>query len=215
MKIIPSILTDDIGRLTSMEAKAEGVVDRVQIDVIDNKFVDNSTVDPAVLKNMVTILKLDFHLIVKDPVEWVEHCVREGAASHEDRIIGQVEYMQSQEEFLNKVKAVGASGGLALDLMTPIEKLEQSLLKEVAVVLLMSVPAGFGGQEFDMSVWDKIEKMVKLRKELDLKFSICVDGGVTKELINQMKAIGVDEVTVGKRVFEGDLKHNLEGLTDG
>lgn len=211
MLIIPAILTNDIGQLTALESRAEGVVERVQIDVIDNKFAENSTVDPAVLKSIVTILALDFHLMVKDPIEWVDHCV----AGAKNRIIGQVEYMQDQAEFVRKVKEAGSTVGLALDLATAVDKLNQDVLPNLDVVLLMSVPAGFGGQQFDMAVWNKIEKVVKLRKELNLNFKICIDGGVTKELINQMETLGVDEVSVGRRIFEPNLKENLEKFEDG
>lgn len=206
MKIIPAILTDDIQKFKTLEKKAEGVVDRIQIDVIDNKFAENSTVDPQILKDVKTNLSLDFHLMVKDPIEWIEHCI----LTSQNRIVGQIEYMQNQGEFIERVKSLGGLAGLALDLETPVDKLDQSILPRIDVVLVMSVPAGFGGQEFDMAVWGKIEKLVKIRTMLGLNFKILVDGGVTKELVAQMERAGVDEVAVGRRIFEGDLKKNLE-----
>lgn len=211
MKIIPAILTDDLGQLTSLEAKAEGVVDRIQIDVIDNKFANNSTVDPAVLKNIVTSLSLDFHLMVKDPLEWIEHCV----ANEKNRIIGQIEFMQNQSEFIDKVKLFGCLPGLGIDLETPIQKLGQAVLATIDILLLMSVKAGWDHQEFDLNVFDKIKEAVEIRKKLNLKFKISIDGGVTKELINQMTSFGVDEVFVGKRIFDPDLKSNLELFQTG
>ncbi|HWA52395.1 MAG TPA: hypothetical protein VG895_05070 [Patescibacteria group bacterium] len=206
MKIIPAILTDDISELTSLENKAEGIVDRIQIDVIDNKFANNSTVDPAVLKNITTVLNLDFHLMVKDPVEWVEHCVPNSA----NRMIGQIEFMQNQMEFVDKVKATTTEAGLAIDLDTPIEKVSQNVLPKLDVLLLMSVKAGFGGQEFDLSVFDKIKAANELRHKLNLNFKLLVDGGVTVELVHEMESLGVDEVAVGKRIFEPSLVDNLK-----
>ncbi len=205
MKIIPTILTNDLSELLSLEKKAEGVVDRIQIDVIDHKFVESSTVDPSVLKDIKTNLNLDFHLMVKGPIDWIEHCIM----GSQNRIIGQIEEMENQNEFVEKVIRMGSMSGLALNLPTLVEKLDQSVLSKVSVVLLLSVPAGFNGQEFDLNVWSKIDQLVRIRKELDLDFKICVDGGITQGLVNQMEKQSVDEVTVGKRIFEPDLKTNL------
>ncbi|SRR5260221_2717304 len=206
MKIIPAILTSDLNELTELEKKAEGVVDRIQIDVIDHKFADNSTVDPSVLKNIQTNLNLDFHLMVKDPIEWINHCL----PGSNNRIIGQIELMQNQKDFVEKVISSGSLPGLAVDLPTNIDKLDQSVLSKIAVILLLSVPAGYGGQEFDLNVWPKIEQVLKIKKELSLNFKICIDGGITQELVKQMESAGVDEIAVGKRIFEPDLKSNLE-----
>ncbi len=211
MKIIPAILTNDLGELTSLENIAEGAVDRIQIDVIDAKFAPNSTIDPAVLKNINTILNLDFHLMVKDPIEWIEHCV----AGEKNRIIGQIEYMANQNEFIDTVLNSKSLPGLALDLPTPVDKLDKEVLSKIDVILLMSVPAGFAGQEFNLDVWTKISQIIKIRKDSNLEFKVCIDGGITKELINQMESQGVDEVAVGKRIFEPDLKENLKLFADG
>src|SRR5260221_2078995 len=208
MKIIPAILTNDLDQLVELEKEAEGVVDRIQIDVIDHKFADNSTVDPSLLKNLNPNLDLDFHLMVKDPIEWIDHCV----LKPKNRIIGQIAFMQSQKDFVEKVQRENCLAGLAVDLVTPIKNLDQEILPKVDVVLLMSVPAGFAGQEFSLEIWDKNERLVKIRSELNLKFKICIDGGVTKELVQQMAKAQVDEVAVGRRIFEPDLKQNLESF---
>jgi ribulose-phosphate 3-epimerase len=206
MKIIPAILTNDIGQLTTLEKEAENAVDRIQIDVIDNKFADNSTVDPAVLKNISTNLSLDFHLMVKGPIDWIEHCVE----SKNNRIIGQIEQMENQHTFIDKVKNAGSMAGLGVDLPTPLINLDKSVLSKIDILLIMSVKAGFDHQEFDLTVFDKIKEAVELRRKIDANFKISVDGGVTKLLINQMESLGVDEVFVGKRIFEGNLKENLK-----
>lgn len=206
MKIIPAILTNDLSELTALINKGEGSVDRVQIDVIDHKFAENITVDPAILKNIATSLNLDFHLMVKGPIDWVDHCVMNKG----NRIIGQIEAMDNQDEFVTKVTSMGSLPGLGVDIETSIEDIDSKVLPKLAVVLLMSVKAGWGGQEFDLSVWEKIEKITKMRKDLNLGFKICIDGGVTRELVSQMEKFGIDEVAVGKRIFEPDLKENLK-----
>lgn len=206
MKIIPAILTNDLSELTSLINKAEGTVDRVQIDVIDHKFAENITVDPLILKNISTSLNLDFHLMVKGPIDWIDHCVMNKG----NRIIGQIEAMENQDEFVQKVINMRSIPGLGVDIETTLDDINPKVLPKISVVLLMSVKAGWAGQEFDLSVWEKIEKLAKIRSDSKLEFKICVDGGVTKELVNQMEKFGVDEVAVGKRIFEPDLKDNMK-----
>src|SRR3972149_8863071 len=120
MKIIPSILTNDLSELTNLIAKAEGVVNRIQIDVIDHKFADNITVDPTILKNINTFLNLDFHLMVKDLINWIDKCT----LNENSRIIGQIEEMTNQKEFVEKVMSLGSLAGLGIDLQTPVDQLD-------------------------------------------------------------------------------------------
>jgi pentose-5-phosphate-3-epimerase len=87
VEIVPAILTNDPSELRRLVALCEGVVDRVSIDIIDGKFAANKTIDPSALSEIETSLKIDFQLMVEEPVNWVERCVRGGA----DRIIGHVE----------------------------------------------------------------------------------------------------------------------------
>ena len=158
--VVPAILTSDPGELTKFLALVEGVVKRVQVDIIDGDFVENKTIDPEVFEHVDTELLVDFHLMVKEPKNWVERCARAGA----DRIIGQIEMMSSQEEFVGKVQEVGAYVGLAIDLDTPVENLENSIINTLDAVLVMSVQAGFGGQKFDPKAIEKIEKLDKIRE---------------------------------------------------
>src|SRR5581483_11466036 len=202
MIVIPAILTNDLDELTALLLKAERATDRVQIDVIDGKFAENETIDPQVLKNISTFLNFDFHLMVDEPVDWIDKC----RSGERNRVIGQIEMMKSQGEFVQKVKERRFLAGLAIDLETPVEKLDEKVLPLVDLILLMSVKAGWGGQEFNLDVWDKIKSAVEMRKKLDADFKITVDGGVTKELISEMAGQGVNEVFVGRRIFEPDLK---------
>ncbi len=208
MKIIPAILTNDQGELERLVQESEEKVDRIQIDILDGVFANNKTVDPSVLSKLNTTLDFDFHLMVKDPVSWIDKC-REKKGN---RLIGQIEMMESQKEFVERVKEKNMLVGLAVDLSTPVDKLDQEVISKVDVILLMSVEAGFSGQEFNLDVWDKIGKVESIRRGLNLKFKICIDGGVTKQLIEDMEKSGVDEVVVGKRIFEGGLENNLKNI---
>lgn len=205
MQIIPAILTNNPQELKKLINVAEEAIERVQIDIIDEAF-GNKTIEPVALQHVETNLRLDFHLMTKSPIDWVEKCARSGA----DRIIGQIEKMHDQLKFIAKVQEVGTHVGLGVDLDTPIGHLDETAVQSVDVLLLMSVPAGHGGQTFDLRIWEKIKEVIDLRSRSNSRFKICVDGGVTRELINDLKKAGVDEVGVGRLIFKGDLKNNLE-----
>ena len=213
--IIPAILTDNVTELTEKVKRINGVsfleevtVRKIQIDVIDGVFVDNKTVDPANIIGLETDLGLDFHLMVKEPINWVEKCANAGA----DRIIGQIEMMKNQVEFVGKVQETGLYVGLAVDLETPISKLDPVILSNVDVVLLMAVKAGWGGQKFDSRVLEKIKELDEIRVRDKTPFKICVDGGETEDVIDDSHYAGADEVVIGKRLFDGDLVENIKNF---
>lgn len=209
VEIIPSILTADITEVREKIIRAEELVKNIQIDIIDGQFVANKTIDPSAMESVETNLNLDFHLMTKDPIDWVERAVNGGA----ERIIGQIEMMTDQTAFVGKVQEVGMKVGLAIDLPTPVEAIDQEILTSLDVVLVMSVKAGFSGQTFDENVWDKIAKLVEARDQNNSTFRICVDGGITPELVKKLSDDGVNEIVIGKRLFEGDLAGNLEKYT--
>lgn len=218
VQIIPAILTNNPEELREKISRVEGLarlaesdsrrMRRVQIDIVDGIFAKNKTVGLEVLEGMETALLLDVQLMVKEPMDWVERCTSILA----DRVIGHVETMGSQEEFVAKVAGSGAKVGLGLDLDTPIEAIEENLLTSLDVVLVMSVKAGFGGQEFEPRILEKIEKLKKLKEGDPNPFSICVDGGVNMDNIKQIIEAGADEVAVGSSLFEGDIEENISKL---
>ncbi|MEK7182780.1 MAG: hypothetical protein AAB694_01330, partial [Patescibacteria group bacterium] len=177
--IIPAILTNDPKELEEKLNRLGGIVQRVQIDIVDGVFANNKTILPDVLEGVETNLLIDFQLMTKEPKEWVERCVR-GLA---DRIFGHVERMSSQLDFIGKVQEVGAKVGLALDLETPVSAIERVLFNNLDAVLVMSVKAGFGGHEFDPSVLEKIRQLDEIRARDDTPFRICVDGGINEKNI--------------------------------
>ncbi len=217
VEIIPAILTNDLGEFSSLIRQVEETiavndtpVKRIQIDVLDGIFVDNKTIDPGVLTITETDLSLDFHLMVKDPAGWVERCANAGA----DRIIGQIEMMESQIDFVKKVQETGLYVGLAVDLDTPVSKLDPVILNNLDVVLLMAVKAGWGGQQFDGKVIEKIKELDEVRSRDRTPFRICVDGGETETTIDETHFAGADEVVIGRRLFMGSIRDNIKKLQE-
>ncbi len=203
--IIPAILTNDPIEVREKLLKLEGLIPRVQIDIIDGLFADNKTIEPSIVENIETELLIDYHLMVKEPFDWIERCIRGQA----DRIIGQIELMRDQVEFVEKVTEAGLKVGLAIDVDTPVASIDKTIITDIDVVLVMSVPAGFGGQEFDTQVLKKIEELDHIRAKDASPFYICDDGGISLENVDDVHVEGVDEVAIGKRLFDGDLMANI------
>lgn len=206
VEIIPSILTKDPDEAVEMIKRCDGVVQRVQIDVVDGIFANNVTVKPWELKNLNVFLGLDFHLMVNEPIDWVERCLGVGA----DRIIGQIEMMSSQIDFVKKVEEKNLRLGLAIDLDTSVSKIDESLFEKLDVILVMSVKAGFGNQKFEIRALDKIKELNAIRVKNKTPFRICIDGGETEDVIDDSVFDGADEIVVGRRLFKGDIKENIE-----
>ena len=141
-----------------------------------------------------------------EPIHWVERCARVGA----DRIIGHIEHMSDQTEFVGKVQEIGLQVGLGLDLDTPPEELDPVILNNLDVVLVMSVKAGFGGQDFDKKALGKLKWLDEVRVRDDTPFKLHDDGGITLESIHNIHKIGVEEVSIGRRLFDGDLAENIK-----
>lgn len=208
IEIIPAILTNDLGELEDKIKQAEGLVQRVQVDIIDGVFANNRTVALESLEGIETKLLLDVHLMVHEPDSWVERAVRALA----DRMIGQVETMSDQVRFIGHAQETGSKVGLALDLPTPVSAIDPVILNNLDVVLVMSIKAGFGGQEFNKSALEKIKALDEIRSRDNTPFRICVDGGINSQNIGEVRRAGADEVAIGQSLFAGDLAENIERL---
>lgn len=215
MEIIPAINTSDpkgaldiLNRLGEIVLPNGYLLDKIQIDINDGTFENVKTIAPEVFSDADTQLQMDYHLMVGNPTSWVERCIRCQA----ERVIGQVEKIPNQLEFVEKATQVGVGVGFALDIDTSIEKIDESLLTSIDVILLMTYPAGMGGKKLEERVFAKIEKLVEIKNRDVTPFKICLDGGITLDNIKRVKQAGVDEVAITKRILEGDIEGNLENF---
>ncbi len=208
MLIIPAILTDNPQEFEQLLRACDGVVDRVQIDVNDGSFLEEKSFLPEEIPFLENNIYFDFHLMVKEPIHWLERCARLGG----DRVFAHIEGMSSQASFVKECQIRGLKIGLALDIDTPVSLLDPLVLEDLDAVLLMGYSAGKGGQKFDELVFDKVQELVELRKNDISPFRICVDGGVWEENMFKLYSLGVDEVAVGRRLFDGDLSANIKRL---
>ncbi|MCR4404637.1 MAG: ribulose-phosphate 3-epimerase [Candidatus Acetothermia bacterium] len=198
MKLAPSILAADLGRLREEIAEVAGLVDSFHIDVMDGHFVPNISIGPPVVNALRDGCTTPFniHLMITDPARYIDSfLVRPG-----DTITFHIEVVADPRPLIAQIKRAGARGGLSLKPRTPVEAVFD-LLPEADLVLVMSVEPGFGGQEF---LPDSLERIRLLRREIDrrsLAVEIAVDGGVNEGNIREIVAAGADVIVAGTAIF--------------
>ena len=199
--IIPTILTKDLADLKKKIVTLAEEVDRFQIDIIDGQFADNETVaieDLFGLKEIEPHLSLDLHLMVKEPVVYLE----KNLPGTVDLVSGHIEAMPSQAEFCRQAKEQGFLAGLAVDWETPLNKLEKIALDMVDQVLILGVKAGRSGQEINPAVLVKIKELAQWRSKEHWDFKIGIDGGVDEVSLAFCKKMGADVFYVGSAIWQ-------------
>lgn len=211
----PSLLGADFTHL----ADAVDMINRsdatwLHIDVMDGCFVPNISFGFPVMEAIrpLTTKPLDVHLMIVHPEKYVERFVDAGAYS-----VGfHLEAVEDPRPILEQIRAKGAKTCLTINPDIPVERLFP-YLKEVDMVLLMSVYAGFGGQKF---IPDTFDRLRLLREEMDRQFApgesrplIQIDGGVNLENAEPLFRAGADVLVAGNAVFRSpdpvDTIHRL------
>jgi ribulose-phosphate 3-epimerase len=193
----PSILTADLARLAEEVRRAQmGGAELLHFDVMDDHFVPNLTLGPAVAASLVraTDLPVDVHLMVSDPDGLVPAFMEAGANS----MTVHQEAATHLHRTLQMIRAGGCEAGVALNPTTPPEFIEWTL-PYLDYVLVMSVNPGFGGQAF---IPEMVEKVRRVRKMTDLPIE--VDGGITAETAPLMVEAGAQVLVAGSAVYKGD-----------
>lgn len=175
----------------------------VQLDLMDNKFVQNLSIGTDVIRKYRPPFKMEAQLMVIDPGEWLESLFNLKV----NRIIFPIEIDKNIAELINLVKNQRIEVGLSLNPKTDVEKLN-SYIYLLDAVLLMAVKPGMENQKFDMTTYKKISYI----KQMDSKIKVGVDGGVSDTNIKELVKAGVDYLAIGSFLFTGDFDENLEKL---
>lgn len=198
--IAPSILSADFARLGEDTAKAlEAGGDVVHFDVMDNHYVPNLTMGPAVLKalrNYGITAPIDVHLMVK-PVDRIIPDFAEAGATY---ITFHPEASEHVDRSLQLIKSHGCKAGLVFNPATSLSYLEY-VMDKLDVILLMSVNPGFGGQLFIPGTLDKLRQVRKIIDASGYDIRLEVDGGVKAENIGEIAAAGADMFVAGSAIF--------------
>lgn len=200
IKIAPSILSADFANL-ERDIRRIATADYVHVDVMDGVFVPNITIGAPVVQSIrkVTDMFLDVHLMIVEPVRYVEQFCDAGA----DLVTVHVE-SDSQENIhaaIDKIHAKGKKAGIVLKPKTPAEA-ALPFLEKVELILVMTVEPGFGGQKF---MADMMPKVTAIRKLIDERNPACeleVDGGVAPDTCKTCIAAGANVLVAGSAVYK-------------
>ena len=209
--VLPSLLMCDFGNLEREVAQLEEAeVAGLHLDVMDGRFVPNLSYGMPIVEacRRLTDLPLDVHLMIEEPRHYLEAFVESGA----DIITIHIEATDDAARDLAQIRELGACGGLALNPDTPLSEITPHL-ELCDLVLVMSVNAGFGGQQFNPIALQKLKELKEQSRD-DLILEI--DGGVNSATIGSCAEAGADLLVVGSAIFRhpnyGTSVRDLETL---
>ena len=199
IKIAPSILSADFAKLGEEIKDVErGGADYIHVDVMDGHFVPNITIGPLIVEAIrpVTKLPLDVHLMIENPDLYIESFANAGA----DYITVHVEACKHLHRTIGLIKSLGVKAGVVLNPATPVNMI-QHVIKDIDMVLLMSVNPGFGGQSFIPEVLPKIREVKAMAEQFNPTLEIEIDGGVNEETAKLCIEAGANVLVAGSAIY--------------
>ena len=198
--IAPSILSADFSKLgAEIKSVEDAGADWIHVDVMDGHFVPNITIGPLIVEaaRRSTSLPLDVHLMIENPERFIADFAKAGA----DLISVQVEACTHLNRTIQMIKDSGLRAGVVLNPSTPLSAIEW-VLKDVDLIMIMSVNPGFGGQNFISSSLDKISTLREMLQDRGLTPLIEIDGGVNEKTIKNISDAGADVFVAGSAIFK-------------
>ena len=208
--LAPSVLSADFSTLgKDIAVVASAGAELIHLDVMDGKFVPNISFGAPVISSVrkITNAIFDVHLMIEEPIRYLNDFVKAGA----DIITVHYEACTDAANTLQEIHKAGLKAGLAISPDTPVSVLKP-FLKEVDMILIMSVHPGFGGQSFIEESLNKIEDTRSMLQECGRDdVWIEVDGGIGTANITKVNA-GANVFVAGSAVFKGDMVVNTKQL---
>ena len=202
IEISPSVLGANLMCLGEEIRRVEELgIGWLHLDHMDGHFVPNISFGPDFVSAMrkQTKLFLDVHLMLSEPMKYIETYAKAGA----DLITVHVEADDDAETMLRAIAAQGIKAGISIKPDTPVQAIEP-LLPLCDLVLVMTVEPGFGGQSLREDCVAKIPELKAMIEESGRDILIEVDGGVKRENAEKVVRAGADVLVMGTGLFRAD-----------
>ena len=206
--LAPSILSADFTNIREdFKIMNEEKCDFIHADTMDGNYVPNISFGPGIVKQLRTLtdIKFDTHLMIENP----ENYIKDFAQSGSDIITIHPSTTKHLDRTLNLIKSYGLKCGIALNPSGGLTCLKY-ILKDLYLVLIMSVNPGFGGQSFIENSLLKIKDLRNIIKDNSYDTLIEVDGGVKIDNAQKILDAGADILVSGSGVFKGDIRNNIK-----
>jgi ribulose-phosphate 3-epimerase len=211
--IAPSVLAADFGNLQrDLEMINKSEADWFHIDIMDGVFVPNISYGMPVLKAITKHAKktIDVHLMIVDPDRYIKEFAELGS----DILTVHYEACTHLHRTIQAIKAEGMKAGVALNPHTNVDLLKDTI-KDIDLVLIMSVNPGFGGQSFIENTYNKVKQLKTIIENAGAKTLIEVDGGVTDKNAAKLTKAGADVLVAGSYVFKASNQiETIKGLKE-
>ena len=212
MILAPSILAADFKELgKEIRTIEENGAQYLHFDVMDGMFVPSISFGVPVLESIRPATKLvcDAHLMVTEPIRYVEAFAKAGA----DLITVHLEACEDINATIERIRACGCKVGVSICPDTPVISVK-NLLKKVDMILIMSVHPGFGGQAFIPESLDKIRELKAMIDAEGLRVDIQVDGGIYTHNVEEVIEAGANVIVAGSAIFKGDTANNTKEMLE-